>query len=432
MYIHHLAFRNFVCFKGASTRLFSPENPPGPQTPIPNVNLLLADNGGGKTSLLRAVALTALSPIIDQSGFVPHNLVRFGDRYPIVLAELIGDFCLDDQESSTGQLRRNLLPCILRRYSNSERFQPLTLSLDLFMQSEIDWPFIDETQDQSPFRLPEGLLSNLLDDSFPGFFVLGYGATRRVDASEIFDPQALRKQRLLRYQRVAGLFEDYIALTPLHGWFPRVEGPRRDHIIDLINRLLPHDARFTGERQDHEYTLTIDGGAVPVSSLSDGYRGFMGLVSDMLYHMHSAWTHGELTARSGIVMIDEIDLHLHPSWQRTVVPTLAACFPRIQFILTSHSPIVAGTLHSENILVLEMQPGDAQSSWPSCQIKRLGETVHGMSADQILTSGYFGLDTTRAQASVDQRQDLARRALEGDKDAALDFIKSLTPKTRAS
>jgi predicted ATP-binding protein involved in virulence len=65
---------------------------------------------------------------------------------------------------------------------------------------------------------------------------------------------------------------------------------------------------------------------------------------------------------TGVVLVDDIDLHLHPSWQRTVVSKLASTLPRLQFIVTSHSPLVAGNLYAENIRVVSNEPDGRRSS----------------------------------------------------------------------
>ena len=89
---------------------------------------------------------------------------------------------------------------------------------------------------------------------------------------------------------------------------------------------------------------------LPFGTLSDGYRAYLGLVADLIYHLQMNCPHGgNLTDMTGIVLVDDIDLHLHPKWQRTVVPHLAGTFPRLQFILTTHSPLVTGTLHADNV-----------------------------------------------------------------------------------
>ena len=74
-------------------------------------------------------------------------------------------------------------------------------------------------------------------------------------------------------------------------------------------------------------------------NLSDGYRAFIGWVADMLFHVYYGCPPGKkLADLCGIVMVDEIDLHLHPRWQMKVISTVARAFPRMQFIFTSHSP----------------------------------------------------------------------------------------------
>jgi predicted ATP-binding protein involved in virulence len=90
-----------------------------------------------------------------------------------------------------------------------------------------------------------------------------------------------------------------------------------------------------------------DGKSLPLSNLSEGQRIVASLVTDLcirisLLNPHLNGNARELT--SGVVLIDEIDLHLHPKWQKTIVPNLAELFPNIQFILTSHSPFIIQSL----------------------------------------------------------------------------------------
>ena len=100
---------------------------------------------------------------------------------------------------------------------------------------------------------------------------------------------------------------------------------------------------FTGELRRQEYFFKRSETSVPFPGLSDGYRGFMGWVGDLLYHLCFAVLAGEeLIDLKGIVMVDEIDLLLHPKWQMKVIKTVAKALPRMQFIFTSHSPLVAG------------------------------------------------------------------------------------------
>jgi predicted ATP-binding protein involved in virulence len=98
-----------------------------------------------------------------------------------------------------------------------------------------------------------------------------------------------------------------------------------------------------------------DYGRLPVSWLSDGIRNLVALVGDLAYRAVRLNPHFGADAclkAPGIVLIDEVDMHLHPSWQQQVVGLLREAFPNFQFILTSHSPQVISTVPHECIRVL--------------------------------------------------------------------------------
>ncbi len=96
-----------------------------------------------------------------------------------------------------------------------------------------------------------------------------------------------------------------------------------------------------------------------LTQLSDGYRTMLALVMDLARRMAVAndkvtWLKGESVLHSpGTVLIDEIELHLHPSWQQTVLPTLMNIFPNIQFIVTTHSPQTLTSIEPEYIRILK-------------------------------------------------------------------------------
>jgi predicted ATP-binding protein involved in virulence len=104
-------------------------------------------------------------------------------------------------------------------------------------------------------------------------------------------------------------------------------------------------------------------GKLPVSSLSDGIRIMIGLVGDIAHRCARLNHHlGAEAARMtpGVIMIDEVDMHLHPEWQQLVMKALRDAFPLIQFIVTTHSPQVLSTVKRESIRIL-MQ--DANGLW---------------------------------------------------------------------
>ncbi len=96
-------------------------------------------------------------------------------------------------------------------------------------------------------------------------------------------------------------------------------------------------------------------GELKVSQLSDGIRNMLALVGDIAYRCYKLNAHlGELAAQKthGIVLIDEVDMHLHPGWQQTVLTDLTSAFPRLQFIVTTHSPQVLTSVDAACIRLL--------------------------------------------------------------------------------
>ena len=95
-----------------------------------------------------------------------------------------------------------------------------------------------------------------------------------------------------------------------------------------------------------------DGHVAPWSELSDGYHVFIALVADIARRavMLNEFDGADAPARvEGVVLIDELDLHLHPRWQRVAVPRLRDAFPRLQFIITTHSPQVLSSAKNRQV-----------------------------------------------------------------------------------
>ncbi len=104
-----------------------------------------------------------------------------------------------------------------------------------------------------------------------------------------------------------------------------------------------------------------DGMWLPLSDLSDGYRAIIGLVADLAYRAIKLNPHlgaDAVKQTRGIVLIDEIDMHLHPKWQKKIVDELKHAFPNIQFIATTHSPFIVQSLRADEIINLDNETID--------------------------------------------------------------------------
>ena len=131
-----------------------------------------------------------------------------------------------------------------------------------------------------------------------------------------------------------------------------------------------------------------DHGRLPVSSLSDGIRAIIGLVGDISHRCvrlnpHFGSDAPKLTP--GVIMIDEVDMHLHPEWQQLILGALMEAFPLIQFIVTTHSPQALTTVKRENIRVLAQ---DADGNWSA---NMPDEETRGVESSTVLAT-VMGVD----------------------------------------
>jgi hypothetical protein len=426
---------NFRCFRRAGASFVHRGSSAAiPGGALKNVTLLVGINGTGKTSILRAIALGVLSPILGQSGYRPYYLVRVpkaGAR--AMRAGVVSvDGVLDKHEINTFGVglpqqpnyftntleivRRNdydLLGVIKLEAKSGD----VTAGLGGLVYFEhapsfrIENQRVDKRSDRFAFEYYK--------DFSPSFLVLGYAATRRVEEPSRSAIGTADKARGRRYLRVAGLFEEGVTLIPLASWLPQLRRTdRHKEITRLLNRTLPSGMRFTGRfHKDQQPLFAHQGVVLPFPALSDGYRAYIGLLGDILSHLSDCCPKGRpLTDLTGVVMVDDVDLHLHPQWQRVVVPRLARAFPNLQFILTTHSPLVVGTVHAENVRVIGNH-----------QIHQFSERLHGLSVDQILSGPYFNYTKPRTDESEKELQALLEGPIDkGDAEPALEFLRELS------
>lgn len=415
MYIDSIEIENFRTFKKTSIDFVHRDRnytKDFPKPILPNVNLLLGNNSLGKTTLLKAIALACLGPAVGRSGIYPYRLIRSeptrsaerSTRRPSKararvargegLASIQARFLAHPQDRVPG-------------FKSVESHVGLRREGDL---EALEWQHPDE-------KLWHPIFSSYSD----AFFFVGYGATRRVEQKEKFDSATRRSRSFVRAQRIQSLFEDTYSLVPLTSWLPEYESRNKGRYVQvgkLINRLVgANHYIFTGEMDQSEYLFEKGRLRIPFPALSDGYQAFLGWVGDLLYHVCMTCPKGtKLVDNRGIVMVDEIDLHLHPRWQMTILPTLAAALPNIQFIVTSHSPVLVGSLQWMNIIVMREMPGQASIA------TRIPSPVHGLDADQVLLTDFFGMQSTRAPQMARRLRELTLRARTGDSKAAQQLL----------
>lgn len=124
-------------------------------------------------------------------------------------------------------------------------------------------------------------------------------------------------------------------------------------------------------------------GFLEVNQLSDGVRNMIALVADIAYRMvrlNSSFGRDAVCQTPGLVLIDEVDMHLHPEWQQIILSHLTTAFPKLQFVVTTHSPQVLSTVKREQVRLLsENIAGETVAAIPE------GRTYGRSNADVLET-----------------------------------------------
>jgi energy-coupling factor transporter ATP-binding protein EcfA2 len=179
----------------------------------------------------------------------------------------------------------------------------------------------------------------------------------------------------------------------------------RNRFFDLLNVFTPGlPVMFDKVDFDAKQVLvrTEDSDVpIPIDYLSQGMISVIGWVGTLLQRMYAVRAKSaNPTQEPAVVLIDEIDAHLHPEWQQEIIGRLKAEFPQVQFIATTHSPLVVAGLRREDVFVAARDETTKRASVIPSPIH-----FEGLRADQILTSPLFGLSSTR-QLHVDRHAEL--------------------------
>ena len=129
-----------------------------------------------------------------------------------------------------------------------------------------------------------------------------------------------------------------------------------------------------------------------LEQLSEGYRSIIIFVCDILYRLSTNNKENKhLSSMKGVILVDEIDLHLHPKWQKTVIKKLRTLFPNMQFFFTTHSPtIIQGASNDAIVFRVYREQGETKVSDPY-----LRKDLNHLMINTLLTSPLFGLDDSR-------------------------------------
>ncbi len=377
-----------------------PDSPRAEGVRFPNINVVLGANGVGKTTLLRAAALVTLTPFVGQTGFRPYNLIR--------------------KTSKPNNPISSTLKAILKYHTEAFDAKGEILEALTFFTIKFNEDIQEEVLESLKFAVlkrnsQESKVKTIKDDNSVG--AIAYGAMRRVERLPSYELDAQNRQYSYSYLKIANLFDSRVVLTPLVTWLPQLPKSEKKQILELFSSLMPAKLEFSDSIDRREFSFYHNKILVPFDALADGHRSYIGWVSDLLYHLHRANPKNVLDVH-GVVLVDEVDLLAHPTWQRTLVPTLSKTFPKLQFILTTHSPIVAASVEAANLFILEPARGG------TVKLTRPDAEVYGLNAQQVLHE-VFGMDSTRAEGFDRTLKSLVKKSRTGDRAAAHALMQGL-------
>lgn len=209
---------------------------------------------------------------------------------------------------------------------------------------------------------------------------------------------------------------------------------RGEPVIGLFDAVCAAMARATEGVKEVWYDLAAseprvrfhDGSESAWSQLSDGYHSFLALVADIARRAVTLNDHlgAEAPAlTTGVVLIDEIDLHLHPRWQRRVVAGLRRAFPKMQFVLTTHSPQVLGSVENRQVRRLvnyKVEQGGIfvqDRDTNAILADAMGDDERSSHGNALLRELYSAIDTGKIE--VGERKLTELRAVWGPTDPAI-------------
>lgn len=318
MFLRKLELEDVRGFRRASLSFVNSQGEIRPWT------LLLGANGVGKSTLLRAIALvtTGSDAMTDVIGR-PHEWVRNGAKRAVIRAELqVGG--RPNAEIELEIHRDDTIRTLLDRNERS------------FM--EIDQLLATE-----------------------GLPTVGYGVSRRA-STEALRARARTGIVQPRASAVATLFSPFEELVSIQSWAMDLDYRKGEGALQLMRHalqsiLMPGVEFVDIDKDQRELVFRTEDGDLPFSQLSDGFQSVVAWVGDLLFRLTD--TFGILDdplAAAGLLLLDEIELHLHPRWQRRLAPYLRQLLPNFQIVATTHSPLTAQQVDEGELFAIERGP----------------------------------------------------------------------------
>lgn len=368
-YFYSLKIENACCFQQGSKLDFFDNNQQGWK----RWTVILGDNGTGKTTILRLLAAfeMAKEEWLEIKG-IGYSPIGIPDNNSVVSTEV-----LEEPVGNMGEVKAHFY------FSNDGKVSSASLLMNGFEM---------------------GAASIHSDQRYGDIKCIGYGASRMISPAALSDTTP---------SNAISLFNEEIPLINAEEWLLQLDyssniasdiqkfaTERKKKVKEVLIELLPdvQEIRFTEPTKEKlipSVQFRTQLGWVSLHQLSLGYKGMIAWLVDFAYRMFERYPNAlNPLEEPAIVLIDEIDLHLHPKWQRKIFDFLGRTFPATQFIVTAHSPLIVQAAPLDANLVLLKKQGNFLT------IDQDLENVRNWRIDQILSSELFDLPVRNAEVEL--------------------------------
>jgi predicted ATP-binding protein involved in virulence len=354
MRIDRLLIKNF---KGFESQEFSFH---------PEFNLIVGRNGSGKTSALDALSVAVGSWFLGIRGAETRH-IRFNEVRLIDFEH--GELDENGREHVTVQWER-FYPCEIKAYG-------------LVQENPIDWvrslnspngrtTYVKATHIKQLASEADQAVRKGRDVNLP---LISYYGTGRLwqeprESFTVSDPiKVANKEEQSRFSGYSNSVDPRLSVSELTRWIARqswIAYQQQNRFSPVFSAVKEALIACVEDAQDLYFDANLGEVVVvfpevsqPFSNLSDGQRCMLAMVGDMAQKVAKLNPHlgsDVLRETRGVVLIDELDLHIHPRWQRSLIEDLRKAFPKIQFICTTHSPFLIQSLRSgEELIMLDGQ-----------------------------------------------------------------------------
>jgi predicted ATP-binding protein involved in virulence len=348
MFLKEIKLTNFKCLSNISLSFEKTK------TTNRKWTLILGENGTGKSNVLKAIAL-----------------VTSGSN---ALGELLGNI--------DAWIKYGETSCAIEAVIETKKGEERVISLKFNRGDNLSKVISKNSKSLH-------LIDNAIENADRNYFIVAYGASRRL-SNEVFSN--FEKNRNARSINVRNLFDNSSTLNPLTAWIIELDYRSGAKGIDLVEEalrdFLPGIIFHSIDKEKKQVMFETVDGIISLDQLSDGYQNMAAWIGDLLFRITEAFRGYKkpLEAR-GLLLIDELDLHLHPKWQRKLLDFIGNKLPNFQVVATTHSPLTAQQADTGELFALK------RNDFNIIEIIPFLGSPKSLLVNQLLMTPVFGLET---------------------------------------